>query len=54
VSISKIIQKNSKEAPFYELLNDTSLITVFDLLDFHTSYEKITKKLDNFCSFDYI
>ncbi len=38
----------------YKHLNENSQITVFDLLDFQKSYEIVTSKVDNFCSFDYI
>lgn len=54
---SKDTSANDKDKtilPIYELVNEGSIIAVLDLLDFHTSYEKMTKKLDNFCSFDYI
>lgn len=38
----------------YICLNQSNQMTVFDLLDFQKSYEIVTSKLDNFCSFDYI
>lgn len=37
-----------------EILNSKNIFTVIDQLDFHENYEKITKSLENFCSFDYI
>nr|MDD3720210.1 CarD family transcriptional regulator [Candidatus Gracilibacteria bacterium] len=36
------------------LINESEVFIILDLLDFHVNYEKITKDLNNFCSFDFI